>query len=281
MRLRPESAVLLKSLRDQKWQVLGFGLSLLAMAAIDVYIWPTYRTTVEQMKLPEAVQAFFGSDLNYATAAGFISAEFFSWIPILLIVYAVIQGTGTVAGEESGGTMDLLMAQPLSRGAMVGQKCLAALAGTVVIIGIGYLGFLGSIPFVNIDISLGDAALASINMAPVTLLFFSLSLWLGVVAPNRAYAAGGAVAVATAAYFANSLATGVDALQWLRYASPFYYYGAGLPLVRGLDWAHIALLLGSSLVFAAWAARAFVRRDITVGGATDAHLGDVLRRALA
>ncbi len=279
--MRRGSAVLLKSLRDQKWQVLGFGLALLAMAAIDVYIWPTYRTTVEQMKLPEAVQAFFGSDLNYATAAGFISAEFFSWIPILLIVYAVIQGTGAVAGEESSGTMDLLMAQPLSRGAMVGQKCLAAVIGTVLIIGIGYLGFLGSIPFVHIEISLGDAALASINMAPVTLLFFSLSLWLGVVAPNRAYAAGGAVALATAAYFANSLATGVDALRWLRYASPFYYYGAGLPLVRGLDWAHIALLLGLSLAFAAWAARAFVRRDITVGGAADAHLGDVLRRALA
>lgn len=279
--MRPRSTVLLKSLRDQKWQVIGFGLALLAMAAIDVFIWPTYRTTVEQMKLPEAVQAFFGSDLNYATAAGFISAEFFSWIPILLIVYAVIQGTGAVAGEESSGTIDLLMAQPLSRAGMVTQKCVAAVVGTFLIIGIGYLGFLGSIPFVSIDISLGDAALASINMVPISLLFFALSLWLGVVAPNRAYAAGGAVAFATAAYFANSLATGVEALHWLRYTSPFYYYGAGLPLVRGLNWPHVGLLLGVSLAFAGSAVRAFMRRDISLGGATDTRLGDVLRRALA
>lgn len=279
--MRARMAVLIKSLRDQKWQILGFGLALLAMAAIDVYIWPTYRTTVEQMKLPEAVEAFFGSDLNYATAAGFISAEFFSWIPVLLIVYAVIQGTGAVAGEESSGTIDLLMAQPISRAAMVAQKCLAAVVGTLLIIAIGYLGFLGSIPFVRIEISLGDAALASLNMAPIALLFFALSLWLGVIAPNRTYAAGGAVALATAAYFANSLATGVDAIHWLRYASPFYYYGAGLPLVRGLDWAHIGLLLGLSLLLTAGAARAFARRDITLGGATDVGLGDVFRRALA
>lgn len=279
--MRARMAVLIKSLRDQKWQILGFGLALLAMAAIDVYIWPTYRTTVEQMKLPEAVEAFFGSDLNYATAAGFISAEFFSWIPVLLIVYAVIQGTGAVAGEESSGTIDLLMAQPISRAAMVAQKCLATVVGTLLIIAIGYLGFLGSIPFVRIEISLGDAALASLNMAPIALLFFALSLWLGVIAPNRTYAAGGAVALATAAYFANSLATGVDAIHWLRYASPFYYYGAGLPLVRGLDWAHIGLLLGLSLLLTAGAARAFARRDITLGGATDVGLGDVFRRALA
>ena len=113
-----------KSLRDQRWQIVGYGLALLSMAAMIVFIWPSYRTTVESMNLPQAVQAFLGSDLSYASAPGFVSAEFFSWIPVLLIVYAVVQGTGAIAGEEGSGTIDLLMAQPVARSTMALQKCL-------------------------------------------------------------------------------------------------------------------------------------------------------------
>jgi ABC-2 type transport system permease protein len=269
-----------KSLRDQRWQIGGFGLALLSMAAMIVLLWPTYRNTVANIQLPEAVQALLGSDLSYATAAGFVSAEFFSWIPILLIVYAVIQGTGAIAGEESSGTIDLLMAQPLARSAMVFQKCAAVLAGSVLIVSLGYLGFALTIPFVTIEISIGDAAIASANMLPITILYFAFALWLGAVAPNRAYASGGAIALGTAGYFANTIAAGVNALSWLRYASPFYYYGAGLPLVKGIDWPHVSILLGVAALFIALTVRSFQRRDITIGGASNVGFRALMRRAV-
>jgi ABC-2 type transport system permease protein len=272
--------VFAKSLRDQRWQIGGFGLALLSMAAMIVLLWPTYRNTVANIQLPEAVQALLGSDLSYATAAGFVSAEFFSWIPILLIVYAVIQGTGAIAGEESSGTIDLLMAQPLARSAMVFQKCAAVLAGSVLIVSLGYLGFALTIPFVTIEISIGDAALASANMLPITIFYFAFALWLGAVAPNRAYASGGAIALGTAGYFANTIAAGVHALSWLRYASPFYYYGAGLPLVKGIDWPHVSILLGVAALFVALTVWSFQRRDITIGGASNVGFRALMRRAV-
>jgi ABC-2 type transport system permease protein len=230
--------------------------------------------------LPPALQAFLGSDLSYASAPGFVSAEFFSWIPVLLIVYAVVQGTGAIAGEEGSGTIDLLMAQPVARSTMVLQKCLAFLAGAVLVVTLGFAGFALSIPFVSIDITLPDAAVASANLLPITLLFFALSLWLGAAAGNRGVAAGVAGAVATAAYFANSLASGVHQISGLRYASPFYYYGAGLPLVKGIDWPHVALLLGISVLFLALSLRAFERRDIAIGGVASLKPRDLLRRAM-
>ena len=264
--------VLRKSLRDQRWQIVGFGLALFLMAALIVAIWPSYRNTVASIQLPEAVQAFLGSDLNYSMASGFISAEYFSWIPVLLIIYAVIQGTGAVAGEESSGTIDLLMAQPITRANMVLQKSIAATVGSALIIGFGFLGFAATIPLVDIEISVGDAALASANMLPITLFHFALALWLGSVAPNRA------TAVATAGYFLNTVAAIVGSVSWLQYASPFYYYGAGLPLVKGLDWARVAALLGPTLLLVAWAMHSFDRRDIIVGGASNVRLRDLLRR---
>jgi ABC-2 type transport system permease protein len=278
--MRKSFNVASKSLRDQRWQIVGYGLALLAMAALIVLIWPSYRTTVESIKLPEAVQAFMGSDLSYASAAGFVSAEFFSWIPVLLIVYAVVQGTGAIAGEESSGTIDLLMAQPVARPTMVLQKSLAFCVGAVLVVALGFAGFAVSIPFVSIDITLSDAFVASANLLPITLLFFTFSVWLGAVAPNRGLAAGTAVAVATGAYFANSLASGVHEISGLRYASPFYYYGAGLPLVKGIDWPHVALLLGVSVLFLALSLRAFERRDIAIGAGASLSPRDLLRRAM-
>jgi len=250
------------------------------MAAMIVFIWPSYRTTVESIDLPQAVQAFLGSDLNYASAPGFVSAEFFSWIPVLLIAYAVVQGTGAVAGEEGSGTIDLLMAQPVARSTMLLQKCLAFCVGAALVVALGFMGFVVSIPFVSIDITVPDAAVASANLLPITLLFFTFSLWLGAVVPNRGVAAGVAVAVATATYFFNSLASGVDQVSGLRYVSPFYYYGAGLPLVKGIDWSHVALLMTTALLFLVLALRAFERRDLATGGAAFMGPRDLLRRVM-
>jgi ABC-2 type transport system permease protein len=264
-------------LYDQRWQILGFGLALGLVAALDVFIWPAYRETVQNLELPPALEAFLGTELSIATPAGFLSAEFFSWTPILLLVYAVIQGTGTVAGEESAGTMDLLLSQPVRRANVVVQKAAAFVTGLTLTVLLAWAGFLVSLPFVDMgSVSLYDVALACANMMPITLLFYGLSLWLGAALGNRALAAGGATALVTAAYFVNLVVNAVEDLEPLRYATPFYYYGAGLPLVRGIEWPHVALLAGVGVLAFAASLRAFERRDVSTGG--EAGVVTALRR---
>jgi ABC-2 type transport system permease protein len=262
-------------------QILGFGLTLALVAALDVYIWPSYRDTLQNFEIPPAFEALLGGDLNLSTAPGFLSAEFYSWIPILLLVYAIIQGTGAIAGEESSGTMDLVLAQPVTRRSLVIQRISATALGALAIVSVGYFGWLVSIPFVDIDVTLWDVLLANVNLLPITLLFFALALAAGAVAPTRGMAVAVTVGIATATYFVQTLAAMVDALEPLRYVSPFYYYGNGQPLVDGLHWWHISLLLGIAAALAVFATRAFEERDVTVGGATDVSLAGMLRRALA
>ena len=271
-------SVLAKSLRDQRWQVIGFGLALGAMSSTSVFLWPSVRDTLQNFDLPAAVKAFLGSDLNISTASGYLSARYFGWVDILLIVYVVLQGTGAIAGEETSGTMDLLLAQPISRRAVIVQKAAATVTGSAVIVGMGWLGFALSVPFVRIDISLADAAIASANMLPITLLFFALSLSAGVVAPSRALASGIVIGLATAWYFVSTLANGVSSLENLKYATPFYYYGAGLPLVRGIAWTHVGLLMAAAVGLILLSVLAFERRDVSAGGASDVDLFGGLRR---
>lgn len=269
-------SIFMKTLRDQRWQILGFGAALLLIAVMDVFLWPAYEETFQNFEIPPALQAFLG-DADLGTPEGFLSAEYYSWIPILLIVFAVIQGTGAIAGEESSGTMDLLLAQPVSRTALVAQKVLATAVALLIIVMMGYAGFVLSVPFVDIDVSLGDILVATLNMLPIALLFYALSLWSGAMAPNRAAAAAGVIAVVTASYFLYSIANGVEAVQGLRYATPFYYYGAGESLTNGITWWHVGLLLGIAGALLAHALYVFQRRDISAGG-SEFDAGGLLRR---
>ncbi|MEX0751104.1 MAG: ABC transporter permease subunit [Dehalococcoidia bacterium] len=271
-------SLFVKTLRDQRWQVLGYGATLFAMAALIVRIWPSYRTSLEVIDLPPAIEAFLGTDLWIGTAPGFISAEYFSWIPILLIAFAVVQGTGAVAGEESSGTIDILLAQPLPRSEMLAVKAAATVLGATAIAMMGFLGFAVTVPVTDIAVSVGETFVASANLLPITLVFYALSLWLGAVAPSRSIAAGIAIGLVTLAYFSNTIAAGVDALDWMRYASPFYYYGAGLPLVDGINWLHAGSLLGVAAGFFVLTLRTFAARDVTIGGAAELDVAAVLRR---
>ena len=269
-------SVFLKTLRDQRWQIAGFGVALAMIAALDVAVWPAYRDTLQNLQIPPALQALLGSDLNIATPAGFLSSEFFSWTPVLLIVYGVIAGTGAIAGEDGAGTLELLLAQPVARRRLAVEKLAATSAGMVLTLCIAYVGFALTVPFIAIDISLRDIAAGVANMLPIALLFFTLSLWLGCLAPGRALAVAVTVALVTAAYVANTFAQGIDALHWLRHVTPFYYYGAGTSLVHGIDAAHAGLLLALAALFALLAVDAADRRD--VGAGSDLDLARLLRR---
>jgi ABC-2 type transport system permease protein len=268
-----------KALWDARWQVVGYGLTLLSMAALTAGTWPSFRDELALIEIPAAIRAFIGGDeLSFATGAGYLNARYFSWTILLLLVFAITQGTGAIAGEEGAGTMDLLLALPVRRANLVLARTAAFLVSTAIIILIGYLGFVLTVPFIDIDVTLWDTFVASANMIFVTIAFFGLSLWLGAVAPTRAHAIAVAIGLLTAAYFSDVIAVGISSLDWLRYASPFYYYGRGLPLVHGVNWWHAALLTGIGAGFSLLAIRTFDHRDVTIGGATSMTLRQLAQR---
>jgi ABC-2 type transport system permease protein len=256
-------SVLKKTLRDLRWQVLWYGAGLALLGAFDVFVYPSYKDQLASMQVPDAVKALIGTS-DYTSPAGFLTAEFFSWVPVILVVFAVMGGTSALAGEEAAGTIELLAAQPLSRARLLWEKtgafALAAIATVLVI----WLGWLLSVPFVAIDISLWRLFLATLNLLPLTLFFFAFCLFLSTSLPDRRSATGLAAAVAVASYFINYLAVLVDLLKPFRYGSVFYYYDGSDVLSQGLDAAKIALLGLLAALFLLGALASFQRRDLGV-----------------
>ena len=258
-------SVFLKAMRDQLWMVLGFGLGGALMAALVLGVYPSYREALAHVELPPALQALVG-DVDLASAEGFLSAEFFSWIPALLIVYAIIQGTGALAGEESNGTLDLLLAQPISRTRLFIEKAMSIVVGTLAIVALILPGWVVVYAAAGIDVELGRLLVATVAMAPLMLAFAALSLLAGCLLPTRRDAATAVVAVAVISFFVNSLGQAADLLEPLRPASLFFYFRAENVLVAGVDPAGAGVLLAVAVVAGGLAAAVFRRRDIGVVG---------------
>jgi ABC-2 type transport system permease protein len=259
--------VVVKTLRDMRWQVFWYGVGFALLVMLIVYIYPSYRDQLAGFQIPEAMKAFVGENADFGTPEGYFSAELFSWIPLLFVVFAIMQGTNLLGGEEATGTADILLAQPISRSSLLLQKLGAFVIGSVAIVGIEMLGWLLSLPFVSIDISYGRLVLATVNMLPLVFLFGALGMWLSAALSGRQAASGITTAVAVAAYVLNYLATLVDVMRPFRLVSPFFYGNTANVLTAGLDWAKLAVMAVVTLAFVLMSLRAFDRRDIGVRSA--------------
>jgi ABC-2 type transport system permease protein len=258
-----------KSLRDVRRGFAWWSLGLAGLVAMMVSVFPTVRDNPELNELvenyPEALKAFigFGGVVDYTTGAGYLGSELFSFmIPLLFLVAAIGNGAGAIAGEEERGTLDLLLANPVTRRRVALEK-LGALAAELVGLGaVLWLALWIGGRAVDMEISGAHLGAATVSALLLALAFGAIAFMLGAATGRRSLAIGLSAAAAVAAYLVHSLAPLVDALQPVQKLSPFYHYAASDPLRQGLGLWHVGVLLAIAVAAAAVAIAAFDRRDV-------------------
>jgi ABC-2 type transport system permease protein len=183
---------------------------------------------------------------------------------LLILVLGIGIGAAAVAGEEEAGTMDLLLALPLTRASVVLQK-LGAMMMLLLMLGVSVFAgtALGAV-LVDMDLSMVNLAAASFSGVLLGLVFGTLALAVGAATGKRGVSLGVASGVALVAFLIQTLAPIVDWLEPAHPLTPFYYYGENQPLVNGLHWGHAGVLVGLSALFVLIALFTFRRRDISV-----------------
>lgn len=255
-----------KTLRDVRTATIAVAFVMVLMAVVDILLYPQYRKSMENFEVTGVYKGFVGEAGSFASPEGFLSGEFFSWIPLLLITVAIIGGTGALAGEEGAGTLDLLLAQPISRRRLVLEKAAAFSVALVAASLVTFPGFLFAMLFVEFDLGKVRILEAVLNMLPVTLLYLTLSLWGSAALPGRGGAALLAIGAVVAAYFLNSLGAAIEMLEGPRKLSPFYWSDGSHVLMQGFDYVRAGGLLAVAGAFLALAVFSFERRDISAGG---------------
>ncbi len=245
-------------------QVIAYGLGLALWAAIEVFLYPSLESSLGELDYPEAILDAFGiQGTSLADPRGFLGAEFFSLGPLVLGAFVVAASTAALAGEESSGTMEMLAAFPVGRTRMFIQKAAAVLIATLGVAAITSIGWAVSVPFVDMgrELTLLDLVGATFQQVSFASFVIALGLFFGAIAPSRGTAAACTGGVLVVAYLLVAIASSVDSVENLKYASPYYYSDLSGVLIDGVELRHQLVLWSATATLGLLALVAFEGRE--------------------
>ena len=134
-----------KTLYDRRWFVLGWLLSLAFMAWFVGIFYETFGQSDilnQQLKdLPPSMRSIAGISDNFNTVAGYYGAQIFGkTMPIIAAILGISLGT-SLAVEEEAGTLQTLLAAPISRTRVFLSKAVASM----LIFAIVFVGLIGGL----------------------------------------------------------------------------------------------------------------------------------------
>lgn len=268
------------TLRRLRGQILGWGsgLALYGLAMGLMYDAIQNITGLDEMlaSYPRELLAFFGDMADLASAKGYFGIYYSSYMPLIVGIFAVGAAAALLAGDEERGTLDLTLAQPVSRSALFWGRWLGFVAATALVLFIGYLAWVVTLPFSALDVTAGALLAAFVPILGILLLFGGLSLLLSMVLPSARSASMTAGGLLVANWLLVGLANLNPDLQPIVDLTPFAYFQGGESLVD-MNWGWAVGLIVAGFVLAAVAWFLFRRRDIRVGGERSWNLRGAIR----
>jgi ABC-2 type transport system permease protein len=258
------------SLRKQRGQIIGWGLSL---AALGLMLVPFYKSmfsdSAQMLELlegyPEEFTAFFGDFTSMNTPQGFLSIEFFSYMPLLLGIFAALVGSGSIVTDEENGRLDLIASHPISRSQFFFSRILAFVTTVVAICMLGWLGMVIPLGSSGMDVTPFQLMLPFLPVLTLVLLYGSFALLLSLLLPSRRLAASVTGMLVVADFFVEGFSKVITDLEPISKYLPTHYYQGGSAM-DGIDALPVIVLLGISFALCLLALWRYQRRDIRVGG---------------
>jgi ABC-2 type transport system permease protein len=262
-------------IRNELWQrrrgLLWWSIGVAALVGIDMSLYVTVKNDAQALNqalatLPSTVKALFAGGADFLSPAGFLSARiYYLLLPLLLTIFTVGLGTSLIGKEERQGTLELLLARPVSR-----LKLLASKVGAGAI-AIGILGFAALLtgliclrPIGFDGVSLPAIVLVTLNVVVLSALFGTVAFCLTALGGRwRGMASGLAALIAFGSYLIASLEGLASWLVWPARVLPYHYYNPNA-ILNGTSYG-LKSLLGFScviglLLVVSWIG--FRRRDI-------------------
>ncbi|MEX0616372.1 MAG: ABC transporter permease subunit [Candidatus Woykebacteria bacterium] len=262
--------IIFRNLKDQKISLLFWSIGLILTVSLLIAFYPSVKESAQNItsyfeNLPEALRAFVGEATDYATPAGYLNSELFTFfMPTLLIIFTVAAGSGAIAGEEDKGTLDLLLANPIPRFQVVVEKFILMILTTAILSSITAISLIIGTQSIGMDVNPMRIVDVMISVSLLALAFGSISLALSAATGSRSIGIGISASLAVISFFLYGLSPIVNFLKDYQKFSLSYYYSENNPLKNGLKLEHMAVFIAVTLVFLLISIVSFQKRDLKI-----------------
>jgi ABC-2 type transport system permease protein len=251
-------------------QILGWGIALALLSLLIAQFYGTMLDQQEQFEeliesYPEELMAFLGDSADLGTPSGYLGYYNFSMMPVIVGIFVVLVGSGLLASDEESGRLDLILAHPISRTALLWGRFLAFVVTTLIILALSWLGLYLPTAWTPLDVGWIELTLPYLSLLGVLMFIGTLALLLSMLLPSRRLAATAAGMALVGSYFVSSLARINTDLEPVAKLSPLYYYQGG-EAMDNFNATWFVGLLAVAVLFALLAWWRFQRRDVRVGG---------------
>ena len=270
------------SLRNSRGAIIGWGIGLAALAIMMGSLFDMMAGSNEMMDMmnayaatmPEFAEIFNMGAMN--TPIGWLDVEYFSFMPLIIGLFATGAGASLLALDEEGGTLDLILAHPVSRTVLFWGRFLANTLVIIILLLISWASLLLTMTWSeNFTLPAFELLLPFISLFGIMLFFTTLSLLFSMLLPARRTASMLAGMLVVASFFITLLAGVVDELERAADFSPLTYLETATAIEDGLNlvWFGIFIAIDLVLVLISW--QLFQRRDVRVGGEGSWRLQDL------
>ncbi len=247
--------------------VLGWGIGLATLGVMYIAIYPEFE---DKMSVLADISFYKALGIDMGSFEGLIASSVILNLAVILAIYVIITSSGTLAGEEDRGTLELIVTMPLRRWQIVTTKAAALVGVTFLILLIAGISNIIALAwlksFMELDVTAMQYFMGVLSAWPITLAFLMIGLFFSASMPNRRIAAMATTAVFLVCYFGAILTGLVESLKGLQPFLLFHYFDTSAALfTKGAQPGDVATLLGIAAFFFILTLISFQRRDITVG----------------
>ncbi|MDT8434168.1 MAG: ABC transporter permease subunit [Anaerosomatales bacterium] len=263
-------AVFRSTLQIRRTSLLWYSFGLALYGWFIVAFFPLIEDNMQYMEIFETVfteemMAIFGAaGLNFGTFGGFVTVEYLGLIWVFIVAAAVITfAAGSLGGAVEDGTMELTLAQPVSRMqvALMRYLALAAYAGILNFVTVATIYLPGLLHGVDVPLD-GMGLLFAIGWV-VTMAIGGFAYAVSAFSSGGGRTIGISLGVLAAMWLADVLGNISERFDWLSEFTLFNYWKPDVVIddltVAGESWAVFGITALVTFVIAVWA---FRRRDV-------------------
>lgn len=168
------------------------------VSTTDLLVTSQFDEYLEDNKMMEAM--FGTSELDFTSFEGYISLEFFSFWPLLFVIFLSIKAGGMISRHVEDRSMDILLATGYSRNRFMAEGLMLQGLNMVMVLLGGFLGLVLGCVLISEPIIWKSFFMGFLGSLPMTFAFVGIAVVISVLIDEGAKCTGAVMGVVMGSY---------------------------------------------------------------------------------